>query len=201
MLMRPATRAIARAVWRGLPAPLRATLAADARRWVETERPAWRDAADVRLIGLLFAAYPEFRSVFHYRLMREAPRRYGPARLLLRRLWPGQVALFIKTPLIGPGLRIQHGFATIIAARRIGANCHINQQVTIGYTGPDAAPVLGDRVTVFAGAKILGAVTIGDEVTVGANAVVVKDVPPRCTVVGIPARIVRRDGRRVDEAL
>ena len=109
--------------------------------------------------------------------------------------------LYISTAEIGPGLFIQHGFATIIAARSIGANCWINQQVTIGYSNATDLPTLHDNVVVNAGAKIIGNVTLGANCIIGANAVVVKDVPPNVTVVGVPARIVRRSGIRVDEAL
>ncbi len=105
--------------------------------------------------------------------------------------------LILYTREIGPGLIIQHGLCTIIAARRIGAGCWISQQVTIGYTNDTDCPILGDNVRVGCGAKILGRVTVGNNVKVGANAVVVKDVPDNCTVVGVPAQIVRRDGARV----
>lgn len=107
--------------------------------------------------------------------------------------------LSIHTQDIGPGLFIQHGTCSIIAARTIGANCWINQQVTIGFTNDNDCPILGDNVKVGCGAKILGNVVVGDNVLVGANAVVVKDVPSDCTVVGVPARIVRRNGARVKE--
>lgn len=72
--------------------------------------------------------------------------------------------------------------------------------MTIGFDG-ESAPVLGDRVTVHAGAKIVGDVQVGDDVRIGANAVVVKYVPDRVTVVGVPGRIVRRNGQRCDEPL
>ena len=141
----------------------------------------------------LMSFHPEFRNLFYYRT--------GLAGRLFSPLCRPLPTLYITTPQIGPGLYIQHGFATIISARRIGRNAWINQQVTIGYRNREDAPVLGDDVTINAGAKVIGAVHVGDGAKVGANAVVVKDVPPRVTVVGVPARIVRRDGQRVDEAL
>lgn len=105
--------------------------------------------------------------------------------------------LFINTKNIGPGLFIQHGFSTMISASKIGKNCRINQQVTIGYSHKKTdSPIIGDNVLIGAGAKVIGAVTIGNNSKVGANAVVVKNVPPNCTVVGVPARIVRKDGLR-----
>lgn len=86
---------------------------------------------------------------------------------------------------------LQHAFSTIITARTIGDNCHIYQQVTIGWTDK-GCPTLGDNVTVCCGAKVLGNITIGDDVIIGANAVVVKDVPSHSIVVGIPGRIIKK---------
>lgn len=132
--------------------------------------------------------YPEFRSLFYFRL--------GWPSRLVSWLCPPEPTLHICTRDIGPGLFIQHGFATIITAKKIGADCWVNQQVTIGHKGA-LAPVIGDRVRIAAGAKVLGGVVVGNDVTVGANAVVVKNVPDGCTVVGVPARIIKRYGRRV----
>jgi serine O-acetyltransferase len=149
-------------------------------------------------LGWLYARMPEFRSVLYYRLER------GRGRLaakIMARVLPGQVACFLKTDDVGPGLFLQHGFATVVLARSIGADCWINQQVTIGHTDwrSESKPVIGDRVTIFAGAQVIGEITIGDDVVIGANAVVRKSVPPRCVVAGVPARIVWRDGQRVSQ--
>ncbi len=143
----------------------------------------------------LMALYPEFRNVFYHRM--------GAISYPIRWLAPAMASLYLPTVDIGPGLFIQHGFATVVAARRMGANCWINQQVTIGFdTDSDGgAPVLEDNVTVYAGAKIIGGIVVGANAVIGANAVVVKNVPPDCTVVGVPARIVRRKGIKVDEPL
>ncbi len=102
--------------------------------------------------------------------------------------------MYITTKTIGPGLFFLHGFSTIVSAKSIGNNCWINQQVTIGYTTPDGAPVIGDNVRIYAGAKVLGDITVGNNVIIGANAVVVKDVPENCTVVGVPAYIIKKNG-------
>ena len=141
---------------------------------------------------ILMADFLEFRTVFYYRV--------GLASRPLRLLAPEMDSLYLPTPDIGPGFFLHHGFATIVSARRVGANCWINQQVTIG-SDASGNPVIGDNVHVHCGAKVLGHITVGDNAVIGANAVVVKDVPPNCTVVGVPARIIRRDGKRVDEAL
>jgi serine O-acetyltransferase len=109
--------------------------------------------------------------------------------------------LFIYTQTIGGGLFIQHGFSTIISAKSIGQNCWINQQVTIGFTNSADAPTIADNVYVAAGAKVFGDISIGSNVIIGANAVVFKNVPPNCTVVGVPAYIVKCDGKKIKKAL
>ena len=87
---------------------------------------------------------------------------------------------------------IQHGFSTIVSAERIGKNCKIYQQVTIGYNHDLKAPVIGENVEICCGAKVIGGITVGDNVLVGANAVVVTDVPPNSVVAGVPARVIRK---------
>jgi serine O-acetyltransferase len=137
--------------------------------------------------------YPEYRNLFYKRI--------GKIHLIINLLCPKMNTLFIATNDIGPGLFIQHGFATIIAAKSIGKDCWINQQVTIGYSNKTDTPELGDNVVVNAGAKIIGKVKVGKNSIVGANAVVVKNVPDNCTVVGVPAYIIRRNGIKVKEEL
>ena len=106
-------------------------------------------------------------------------------------MWRASPGLDLGGTDIGPGLFISHGQGTILSAERIGANLWVHQGVTIGwdYRG-DRRPIIGDDVFIGAGAKILGAVTVGDGARIGANAVVVSDVPAGATAVGIPARIV-----------
>lgn len=149
-------------------------------------------AASKRGLAELVARYPEFRALFHYRVARE--RRLGIRTLLALadRCWCPLDSLYIATPSIGPGLFIQHGFSTIIAAKSLGENCWVNQQVTIGFSSVDDCPTIGNDVSVKAGAIVIGDITIGDGAVVGAGAVVVKDVPPFSTVVGVPARTVER---------
>lgn len=141
----------------------------------------------------LMSFYPEYRNLFYKRI--------GKIHLIINWLCPKMNTLFIATNDIGPGLFIQHGFATIIAAKSIGKDCWINQQVTIGYSNKTDTPELGDNVVVNAGAKIIGKVKVGKNSIVGANAVVVKNVPDNCTVVGVPAYIIRRNGIKVKEEL
>ena len=79
----------------------------------------------------------------------------------------------------------------MIAARSIGDNCWINQQVTIGYRDNTLPPEIGDNVSIYCGAKVLGNIRIGDGAVIGANAVVVKDVERDAVMVGIPAKRIR----------
>lgn len=95
---------------------------------------------------------------------------------------------------IGPGLFLPHTQGTVIGAAAIGSNVTIFQGVTLGAKSldfdysPCLRPKLGSGVTVGAGAKVIGHVFIGDNSTIGANAVVVSDLPDNCTAVGIPAK-------------
>ena len=188
-------------IWRILPGFLLLKIAGtknavhqDVSRWWKIENldniPEWQ-----RFCWLMLNRR-EFRTLYYYRI-----KSWNQLLSLAIRPWlPALDSLYLYTPDIGPGLFIQHGFSTIIAAKSIGNNCWINQQVTVGFQGTER-PVIGNNVTINAGAKVIGGINVGDNCIVGANAVVVKDVPPGCVVVGVPARIVRRDGVRIDEAL
>ena len=106
---------------------------------------------------------------------------------------------------IGKGLVIDHGTGVVIGeTAEIGDNCTIYQGVTLGGTGKDVGkrhPTLGNNVLVGAGAKVLGPFHIGDNTKIAANAVVLEEIPDNCTAVGIPAKIVRREGVRVVDDL
>ncbi len=102
---------------------------------------------------------------------------------------------------IGRRFFIDHGTGVVIGeTTEIGDDCTLYQGVTLGGTGKDTGkrhPTLGDHVMVGAGAKVLGPIRIGNNVQIAAGAVVLTDIPDNCTAVGIPARVVRRDGKRV----
>jgi serine O-acetyltransferase len=96
---------------------------------------------------------------------------------------------------LGRRFRIDHFGGIVISGDAVfGDDCVIRNGVTVGlkHTGQRGAPTLGNRVDIGAGAKILGAIQIGDDVLIGANAVVLTDVPSNCIAVGVPARIVPR---------
>lgn len=106
---------------------------------------------------------------------------------------------------IGKGLFIDHGMGVVIGETTvIGDNCLLYQGVTLGGTGKDKGkrhPTLGDNVMVGAGAKVLGPIEIGNNVKIAANAVVLQPIPDNCTAVGVPARIARRNGVKVEQDL
>jgi serine O-acetyltransferase len=102
---------------------------------------------------------------------------------------------------IGPGLKIPHGGCIVIGPVLVGSNCDIYQGVTLGASmslddrhSRPGVPTLGNRVWVGPGAVIAGDVTVGDDAAVGANSLVVRDVPARGVVLGVPARLVSRRG-------
>lgn len=165
-------------------------IALDIKRWLFVLN---KDFKLVKGFVFLMVSYQEFRNLYYKRI--------GIYATFVNFLCRKKSGLYLSTPQIGPGLYIQHGDASIIAAKIIGENCWINQQVTVGYTQVGKAPVIGNYVTINAGAKVLGDISIGDNVIIGANAVVTKNVPSNCTVVGVPAYIIKQDGKKVKQSL
>lgn len=104
---------------------------------------------------------------------------------------------------IGRGFFIDHGMGVVIGeTAEIGDNCTLYHGVTLGGTSwakEKRHPTLGDNVIIGSGAKVLGPFTVGDNSKIGSNSVVVKEVPPNSTVVGVPGRIVYADGRKQEE--
>lgn len=143
------------------------------------------ESSDTAALGELLWRYPEFRNLYLYR--NSGRRLY---RLWVRLWYKPMDTLYIDCPQIGGGLFIQHGFATMIAAKSIGENCWINQQVSIGYNG-NGTPTIGDNVMITCGAKVLGDFHVGNNAIIGANAVVVRDVEPGAVMGGVPARKIK----------
>ncbi len=147
--------------------------------------------------------YPSFKAILHYRV---AHKFYKKKHFFLAR-WISQRAVR-KTGIeihpgatIGKGLFIDHGSGVIIGeTAELGDNVTLYQGVTLGGTGKEKGkrhPTLEDNVMVSAGAKIIGSFRIGENSKIGAGSVVLKEVPPNCTVVGVPGRIVKKDDVRV----
>jgi len=102
---------------------------------------------------------------------------------------------------LGPGLFIDHGMGLVIGeTAELGSNVTLYQGVTLGGTGKEKGkrhPTIGDNVVVSSGAKVLGSFTVGSNSKIGAGSVVLKEVPPNSVVVGVPGRIVTKDGVRI----
>jgi len=135
----------------------------------------------------LMVFFREYRNLVYLRL---------PFSRAYRWMMPPLASLHLDIPDLGPGCFIQHGFSTMVAVERIGANFWLNQQVSIGYSNDDDCPTIGNDVTVRPGAKIVGKLRIGDGATIGLNTVVTGNVPAGATVFGVPGRIIWRN--RVD---
>lgn len=164
---------------------------------VRDRDPAARNDAEVLLL------YSGVHAILAYRVAHKLylGKKYFPARAV------SQLAKFITGieihpgATIGRGLVIDHGSGVVIGeTAEIGDNCTLYQGVTLGGTGKDTGkrhPTLGNNVMVGAGAKVLGPFRIGDNAKIAAGAVVLEEIPANATAVGIPARVVRRDGVRV----
>jgi serine O-acetyltransferase len=147
--------------------------------------------------------YPSFRVMLSYRRAHKQYLKghYFRARWLSQRaarktgieIHPGAV--------IGKGFFIDHGSGVIIGETAIvGDNVTLYQGVTLGGTGKETGkrhPTIGDNVMISAGAKIIGSFTVGENSKIGAGSVVLEEVPPNCTVVGVPGRIVKRDNIKI----
>lgn len=145
--------------------------------------------------------YPSFKAMIHYRIAHKLYRKrhYFWARYFSQRgvrktgieIHPGAE--------IGEGFFIDHGNGVIIGeTAKIGNNVTLYQGVTLGGTGKEQGkrhPTIGDNVMISAGAKVLGSFTVGEGSKIGAGSVVLKEVPPNSTVVGVPGRVVRRDNQ------
>lgn len=167
-------------------------------RVIQERDPAIKSPMEVLL-------YPSFQVMLRYRV---AHKLYKKKHYFLAR-WISQKAAR-KTGIeihpgatIGNGLFIDHGSGVIIGETAvIGDNVTLYQGVTLGGTGKEHGkrhPTLENNVMVSAGAKIIGSFTIGENSKIGAGSVVIKPVPPNCTVVGVPGRIVKKDNVKMPQ--
>lgn len=144
--------------------------------------------------------YPRVRAVLVYRLSHAMwPHRRARAFALLLQNYAirSSGAEIHPAALIGPGLSLVHSNGVVIGAKtRIGANARIYQQVTIGDDGRRVGqPTIGDGAILGAGCKVLGPISLGESVTIAANAVVLNDVDDAAVVAGVPGQVVRQDRR------
>ena len=147
--------------------------------------------------------YPSFKVMLHYRV---AHRLYKGGHYFLAR-WISQRAVRKTGIEIHPGAEIgehffiDHGNGVIIGETAVvGNNVTLYQGVTLGGTGKEHGkrhPTIGDNVMISAGAKIIGSFKVGENSKIGAGSVVIEEVPPNCTVVGVPGRVVRRNNQKL----
>ncbi|HZK42998.1 MAG TPA: serine O-acetyltransferase [Syntrophomonadaceae bacterium] len=164
-----------------------------------------RDPAARSVIEVLLC-YPGFHAILHHRI---AHFLYQHKWFLLAR-FISHINRFLTGIEIHPGatigkaLFIDHGSGIVIGeTAEIGDNVTLYQGVTLGGTGKEKGkrhPTIGNNVTISAGAKVLGSFSVGDNVKIGAGSVVLNSVPPSCTVVGVPGRIVIQDGAKVENS-
>ncbi len=147
--------------------------------------------------------YPSFKAILHYRVAHKLylKKHYFLARWISQRTVRKTGIEIHPGATIGKGLFIDHGSGVIIGeTAELGDNVTLYQGVTLGGTGKEKGkrhPTLGDNVMVSAGAKVLGSFKIGENSKIGAGSVVLKEVPPNCTVVGVPGRIVKMGNQRI----
>ena len=168
---------------------------------IKERDPAAKSAVEVLLL------YPGLHALVFYRISHQL----WEWKIPVMPRWLSQYARFWTGIEIHPGAQIgksffiDHGMGVVIGETAIvGDNVLLYQGVTLGGTGKETGkrhPTLGNHVVVGAGAKILGNITIGDNSYIGANAVVIKNVPSNSTVVGIPGRITKQEGRKIDMEL
>lgn len=139
------------------------------------------------------------RTIRQYQRLKKANRIYArfllPFIVLAHRFWSAVCGIDIPLRTqIGGGLLLPHPNGIVIHPdAKIGVNCLIFQQVTIGVGPKEGIPTIGGHVDIGAGAKLLGGITVGDHAKIGANSVVLCNVPAGATAVGIPAKIVGRE--------
>ncbi|AII42102.1 serine acetyltransferase [Synechococcus sp. KORDI-100] len=164
-----------------------------------------RDPAARGWLEILFC-YPGFHAISLHRLSHWLWRRKLPLKLVARclsQLGRGITGIEIHPGArIGNGVFIDHGMGVVIGeTAEIGHRCLLYQGVTLGGTGKESGkrhPTLAQNVVVGAGAKVLGAITVGANTRIGAGSVVVRDVEADCTVVGIPGRVIHQSGVRIN---
>ena len=163
---------------------------------IKERDPAIHSSAEVFL-------YPSFKAILRYRIAHGLylKKHYFVARWISQRTARKTGIEIHPGATIGKGLFIDHGHGVVIGETAIiGDNVTLYQGVTLGGTGKEKGkrhPTIKDNVMISAGAKVLGSFTVGENSKIGAGSVVVNEVPPNCTVVGIPGRVVKRDNKKI----
>ena len=175
------------------------TFKQDVQRWVTPGQVADPSAVTLLTALKLLYRYMPLRAVAWFRLgawfrRRGVPFVPGFVQRRIYRVFGLEISPDIS---VGGGLYIAHPVGTAIYARHIGRNCSIISVVTIGMRNKWEFPTIGDNVFIGAGARVLGGICVGNDASIGANAVVIHDVPDGATVVGIPAKVTRIHGKRI----
>jgi serine O-acetyltransferase len=177
--------------WSIVPMPFRQ----DLQRWIVPERIAPEHEVTWGIAVRLLARHMPVRAMLLYRISvwANSNRVRFVAGFCIRRLYRHHGLEIWSAQGIGGGLYLPHPIGSVIAAERIGSNCTIIGSVTIGMRKTHGFPRIGDDVFIGAGARVLGAIEIGNGARIGANAVVLTDIPAYATAVGNPARVLRRE--------
>ena len=134
-----------------------------------------------------------FANIFRYRLRKESRFLAKLCTIFIKPM--NDLELNITSGKVGKGFRIWHGYGTVVFCEAIGEYCSLNQGVTLGRGRPNAEgrdiPVIGDHVTIYTNAVVIGGINIGNNVEIGAGAVVIHDVPDNSVVAGVPAKVIR----------
>jgi len=165
-------------------------------RIIKERDPAIKSSMEVFL-------YPSFKAIIRYRIAHKLylKKHYFLARWYSQRTVKKTGIEIHPGATIGKGLFIDHGHGVVIGETAIiGDNVTLYQGVTLGGTGKEKGkrhPTIGDNVMISAGAKVLGSFTVGENSKIGAGSVVLSEVPPNSTVVGVPGKVVKRDNMKV----
>lgn len=154
----------------------------------------YEDAANFPNLNFfhLLAERPYYREIIYHRL----PGFWGA---LFRRMYPSYTHWSLRHSrrmTLGGGIYLDHPYCSILSAKAIGSHLHIKHMVTIGNSN-GGNPIIGNNVFIGCGACVAGDIVVGDNVNIGANCVIVKNVPSNCTVVGNSADIVKLNGEKV----
>ncbi|SFD07798.1 serine acetyltransferase [Algibacter pectinivorans] len=160
---------------------VKATIDMDIERWAKEKQIS---GSHTKLLIRFLSLSPDFRTIFYFRnrsLITSLLNIYMPKEKYFR--------IDMSTKL-GGGILTGHPYSTILNAESIGENFYVNHLVTIGEVN-GKRPIIGNNVSIYTGAIVIGGITIGDNVKIGAGSVVTKNIPANSTVVGNPARIIK----------
>jgi len=161
----------------------------DIGRWAIAKN---KNGSKIKLLLEFLANSSDFRTIFYFR-------NRGIISKILN-LYCRKESYFkidVSTKL-GGGILTGHPYSTILNANSIGENFYVNHLVTVGEID-GKRPTIGDNVSIFTGAIVIGDIYIGNNSSIGAGSIVVKDVPENCVVVGNPAKIIKQNGKSVKE--